>query len=115
VAEGVEGSACRTRLGAHSSGYRRTLDRRVAREQSRVVARRVHGSVHESRRHAACPLSHGQTLADRELNLRESSKSIAQLAHAVGYASEEAFSRAFKREFGISPARFRIQAVSGKS
>jgi AraC-like DNA-binding protein len=39
--------------------------------------------------------------------LRESAKSVSQLAHAVGYESEEAFSRAFKREFGLSPAHWR--------
>lgn len=42
-----------------------------------------------------------------KLQLRESAKSVAQLAHAVGYESEEAFSRAFKREFGLSPVRWR--------
>jgi AraC-like DNA-binding protein len=41
------------------------------------------------------------------LRLRESSQSIGRLAHAAGYASEEAFSRAFKREFGVSPGRWR--------
>ena len=44
-----------------------------------------------------------------KINLRETTKTIAQLAHSVGYDSEEAFSRAFKREFGISPARLRDQ------
>jgi AraC-like DNA-binding protein len=43
------------------------------------------------------------------LNLRETRMTIAQLAHSVGYESEEAFSRAFKREFGLSPARWREQ------
>ena len=42
-------------------------------------------------------------------NLRESRKTIAQLAQEVGYGSDEAFSRAFKREFGLSPARWRDQ------
>ncbi len=41
--------------------------------------------------------------------LRETGKSIAQLAYSVGYESEEAFSRAFKREFGLPPARWREQ------
>jgi len=40
-------------------------------------------------------------------SLQETRKSIAQLAAEVGYGSEEAFSRAFKREFGLSPARWR--------
>ncbi len=41
------------------------------------------------------------------LQLRETQVTIAQLAHAVGYESEEAFSRAFKREYGLPPARWR--------
>jgi AraC-like DNA-binding protein len=39
--------------------------------------------------------------------LRNSSKSLAEVAYAVGYDSEPAFSRAFKREFGLPPARWR--------
>lgn len=47
------------------------------------------------------------------LQLRETRRTIAQIAHSVGYASEEAFSRAFKREFGMSPARYRDRAPGG--
>ena len=46
-------------------------------------------------------------LQTAKLGLREARKTIAQLAYSVGYESEEAFSRAFKREFGVSPARWR--------
>ena len=42
-------------------------------------------------------------------HLRETRIPIAKLAHSVGYESEEAFSRAFKREFGVPPARWRDQ------
>jgi AraC-like DNA-binding protein len=45
--------------------------------------------------------------------LRETAKSIAQVAYTVGYESEEAFSRAFKREVGVSPAPWREQQASG--
>ncbi len=38
--------------------------------------------------------------------LRSGRGSIAQIAHAVGYDSEVAFNRAFKREFGQPPARW---------
>lgn len=41
-------------------------------------------------------------------HLREGSH-IAQVAHDVGYRSESAFSRAFKRQFGRSPAVWRRQ------
>ncbi len=39
--------------------------------------------------------------------LRESRDSVAKVGYAVGYESEAAFSRAFKREFGASPAEWR--------
>lgn len=42
-----------------------------------------------------------------KLDLRETGKPIVELAHAVGYRSEEAFNRAFKREFGITPGAWR--------
>lgn len=46
-------------------------------------------------------------LQTAKLYLRETSKPVKQIAYAVGYDSEEAFSRAFKREFGVSPGRWR--------
>lgn len=49
-------------------------------------------------------------LQTAKLHLRESSQSVSQIAHAVGYESEEAFSRAFKREFTLSPAHWREHA-----
>jgi AraC-like DNA-binding protein len=49
----------------------------------------------------------GWRLQTAKLTLRESRPTIAQLAYSVGYESEEAFSRAFKREFGLSPAHWR--------
>jgi len=42
--------------------------------------------------------------------LCSSSQSIAQVAAEVGYESEPAFNRAFKRAFGLPPARFRSQS-----
>jgi AraC-like DNA-binding protein len=41
-----------------------------------------------------------------------SAKSVAQVAAEVGYESEAAFNRAFKRAFGCPPARFRDQEKS---
>ena len=43
--------------------------------------------------------------------LRESTVSILRVATEVGYESEAAFNRAFKREFGSPPAAWRKQAV----
>jgi AraC-like DNA-binding protein/mannose-6-phosphate isomerase-like protein (cupin superfamily) len=42
--------------------------------------------------------------------LREGRGSVAQIAYAVGYESEAAFSRAFKRQFGASPGGWRKQS-----
>ncbi len=39
--------------------------------------------------------------------LTSTPRSVAEIAGEVGYESEAAFNRAFKREFGIPPARFR--------
>ena len=39
--------------------------------------------------------------------LQSTSRSVAEIAVEVGYESEAAFNRAFKREFGQPPARFR--------
>jgi AraC-like DNA-binding protein len=44
--------------------------------------------------------------------LRDGRQGIAQIAHAVGYDSEVAFNRAFKRAFGEPPARWRAGANS---
>jgi AraC-like DNA-binding protein len=42
--------------------------------------------------------------------LTSTSRSVSQIASEVGYESEAAFNRAFKRGFGLPPARFRVQA-----
>jgi transcriptional regulator GlxA family with amidase domain len=39
--------------------------------------------------------------------LQSSEQSVAEIAAAVGYGSEAAFNRAFKREFSSPPAQFR--------
>lgn len=53
-------------------------------------------------------------LQSAKLQLRETETTIAQLAHAIGYGSEEAFSRAFKREFGTSPLRWRDRSAADR-
>lgn len=47
--------------------------------------------------------------------LTSTSHSVAQIASAVGYESEAAFNRAFKREFGDPPARSRTKAKAGRA
>jgi AraC-like DNA-binding protein len=53
-------------------------------------------------------LAKSRMLLAKEL-LVERQKSISQVANAVGYDAEAAFNRAFKREFGVPPARWRDQ------
>lgn len=42
-------------------------------------------------------------------------KPVAEIADAVGYGSDTAFSIAFKRTFGISPTGFRLNGISSKA
>jgi AraC-like DNA-binding protein len=39
--------------------------------------------------------------------LQSTEQSVAEIAEAVGYGSESAFNRAFRREFACPPAQFR--------
>jgi AraC-like DNA-binding protein len=45
--------------------------------------------------------------------LKSSSRSVAEVASEVGYESEAAFNRAFKREYRVPPARFRNESRAG--
>lgn len=47
--------------------------------------------------------------------LRDSDRTVAQVAYDVGYEAEAAFNRAFKREFGLPPAAWRKQAQEPKT
>lgn len=46
--------------------------------------------------------------------LQSSRQTMLQLALDVGYESEAAFNRAFKREFGLPPAQYRRQRAEGR-
>jgi len=46
--------------------------------------------------------------------LTSTNNSVVQIAAEVGYESEAAFNRAFKREFEVPPARFRSQSKSDR-
>jgi len=47
--------------------------------------------------------------------LASTNNSVLQIAAEVGYESEPSFNRAFKREFGLPPARFRSQSKSARN
>ena len=49
----------------------------------------------------------GWRLARGAQMLRETSAPLAVIARRVGYSTEFAFGGAFRREYGISPGRFR--------
>jgi AraC-like DNA-binding protein len=54
------------------------------------------------------PLTYLQNLRMRlaELELRDGARSVAELAKSLGYASDSAFSNAFKRRTGMSPKHY---------
>ncbi|WP_425554576.1 helix-turn-helix transcriptional regulator [Kribbella sancticallisti] len=43
--------------------------------------------------------------------LRDHDRSLAAVAKEIGYTSEFAFAKAFKRDFGLAPGAYRRQAV----
>jgi AraC-like DNA-binding protein len=47
--------------------------------------------------------------------LKSTNRSVMEIAAEVGYESEPAFNRAFKREFGLPPARFRSRSRSARN
>ncbi|MDQ1033654.1 AraC-like DNA-binding protein [Streptomyces sp. V3I8] len=49
----------------------------------------------------------GWRLANGARLLRETDAPLATIAREVGYSTEFAFSASFRREYGISPGRFR--------
>jgi AraC-like DNA-binding protein len=49
-----------------------------------------------------------------ERMLRETEASISTLAPSLGYASESAFSNAFKRVTGVAPTEYRAGSRSGQ-
>jgi AraC-like DNA-binding protein len=46
--------------------------------------------------------------------LKSTSRSVADIAAEVGYESEPSFNRAFKRQFGLPPARFRSRSRAAR-
>ena len=46
--------------------------------------------------------------------LTSTTQTVAQVAFDVGYESEAAFNRAFKREYGLPPARYRREHAGGR-
>jgi AraC-like DNA-binding protein len=48
-------------------------------------------------------------------SLEKTSRGVAEIAADVGYESEAAFNRAFKREFGQPPGRYRTDKRSGSA
>lgn len=57
----------------------------------------------------------GQRLEQASMRLAESSDAIARIAYDVGYESEAAFNRAFRRKYGVPPAAWRRERGTEKS
>lgn len=85
-----------------------TLAREVASSRS-ALADRFQALLAEPPMHYLARLR--MQLAARRL--RDSRDSVEAIADAVGYASTAAFQRAFKREMGTTPARWRRMSAPG--
>lgn len=55
-----------------------------------------------------------QRFEQASVQLKDTPDPIAQIAYDVGYESEEAFNRAFKREYGSPPAAWRRANAAGR-
>lgn len=86
------------------------LAREVAMSRS-LLAQRFSETVGES------PMQYlrGRRLALAAGALRNGREAISRVAERSGYETEAAFSRAFKREFGVSPSAWRRGAHSGSA
>jgi AraC-like DNA-binding protein len=82
---------------------------RIARASRSVFTERFRTLVGDSPTHYLTQLrmEHGKQLLDRE------QLSVAEAAGKLGYGSEAAFSRAFRRYVGASPAAWRKQTTVG--
>jgi AraC-like DNA-binding protein len=78
------------------------LATKVGASRSVIAERFVQSS--ENRR---SPLSRAGACSSRRDCCRPPPKTILHVAFDVGYESEAAFNRAFKREFGLPPAQYR--------
>ena len=64
-----------------------------------------------------CRICSRRTVADDELRrgalklLRDRRQSVADIAQQLGYSSEAAFRRLFKRVSGLSPGRLRVKGT----
>jgi AraC-like DNA-binding protein len=54
-------------------------------------------------------------LRTARIMLAEGRDSVGQISFAVGYESEEAFSRAFKKQYGLAPGQYQKQAMAGQN
>ena len=107
-AAGLAGGAARRarRAGAHRDPPRagEGLGRRLARARGRAVPLGVLGALHGARRRVRHAVRHRLAAAARAHAPADvSSEPLSAVAHRFGYQSEAAFSRAFKRTFGVPP------------
>jgi AraC-like DNA-binding protein len=105
------GSGSRTSACSDPSRARPRLDGCRTSKVCRGVTQRLRITLQSVARRGAARLcrSLGLQLAARLLDTTDDS--VLQVALAVGYESEAAFNRAFKREFELPPARYRRQRL----
>ena len=77
--------------------------------EGRAVALGARAALYATARPAADAISRALAPATAAQQLLSGGKSLAAVADAVGYESEAAFNRAFKREFGLPPASWRTR------
>ncbi len=83
------------------------MDGAAAQRAGRVVPGSLLPQIHRGdRRGTGCYLT-GLRLGHGAELLRSTQLTLADIAQQTGYSTEFSFSAAFRREYGVSPGRFR--------
>jgi AraC-like DNA-binding protein len=104
-------SGRRRRVERHPRATRRTMDRCDTRRSIRPVARRLRPPIQRTGRPAATRVP--VVVADDAGRARTADprRTLSAIARRVGYASEFAFGKAFKRDYGVSPGSYRRRII----
>src|SRR6185369_74724 len=107
MAEGPERRTGGRSAGVDARALRETVDLDLVGPGDRHLPDHSGHAIPDARRRLAHGLSHAWRIPHAARLLREPRAGVAQVAEKVGYTSEAAFAKAFKRTLGRTPGKVR--------